>query len=273
MGNPARKRLARRSVTGNLARAAHANWGCGELMRRLLSIIRPLRGVLLFLMAVSYFGSLWGGALHFPHGYDWRRNVISNLLSPRDNPGWYWLPSLGVAVTGLCMLLLAIWMESELDDGETTLARRVRRPAFFTGIACLVLAALIVPQHQHLVMGLRHAHELLARTAAVGLGAGMLSACLSPLGDASRGDRARRLRILRTIWLGITTPPILGAIGSGLMVACTRFHLLGDGLAQFFHGTLFWYLAFWEWAGSASVFLFFASAVALLGRPPSGSTE
>ena len=61
-------------------------------MLRILTIVRRARLALLAALFVSYFGSLWVAALHFPHGYDWRGNVISNLLSPRDNPQWCWLP-------------------------------------------------------------------------------------------------------------------------------------------------------------------------------------
>jgi hypothetical protein len=39
---------------------------------------------------------------------------------------------------------------------------------------------------------------------------------------------------------------------------------LAAGPAGYFRGTVFWHLAFWEWMGSAAVFLFFASPVLLL---------
>jgi hypothetical protein len=34
--------------------------------------------------------------------------------------------------------------------------------------------------------------------------------------------------------------------------------------AAYFRGTVFWHLAFWEWTGSVTVFLFFAASVAML---------
>jgi len=219
--------------------------------------------LLLGLLFFSYFGSLWVGALYFPHGYDWRRNVISNLLSPRDNPGWYWAPSLGVAVAGLCMLGLAVWMERELGMGK---GGGVRRGAFLVGIGCLILSAIVVPQHAHLVMGMRHAHEVLARTAAVCLGMGMLCACRDVGRITGEGRRGRQLRILRVAWWVATVPPMAGAVGSGLVVGMTR--LLGSGAAAgyfgCFRGTVFWHLAFWEWMGSGAVFLFFASGAIIL---------
>jgi hypothetical protein len=220
-------------------------------MQRFANIARRMRWLLLAALFASYFGSLWAGALHFPHGYDWRRNVISNLLSPRDNPEWYWLPSIGVALAGIWMLLLGVWIECELGD-DGTVAGHARRAAFLMGIGCLVLSAIIVPQHTHRVMGLRHAHELLARSAAVCLGAGMLCAC----------QIGGQLRRLRTAWRIATVPPILGAIGSGLVVAAGR--LGGMGMAGYLKGTVFWHLAFWEWVGSVAVFIFFACPVAIL---------
>ncbi len=116
-------------------------------------------------------------------------------------------------------------------------------------------------------MGLRHAHELLARTSAVGLGMGMLCACQSAaLGGGALPERRKRLRALRIIWWAATAPPIAGAVASGLVVALAHFHILAAGPAAYLRGTVFWRLAFWEWAGSVGVFVFFAGAVAMLGR-------
>ena len=231
-----------------------------------------MRCALLAVLFASYFGSLWAASLHFPHGYDWRRNVISNLLSPRDNPAWYWLPSVGVAIAGLCMIPLALWIETQLADAASLrLARRLRRPAFLLGIGCLILAAIVVPRHTHPVLGMRHIHELLARTSAAGLGIGMLCACQSP-GPSAPGaaPQAKRLRLLRLLWRAATLPPILGAVGSGLVVALARLH--GNGAPACFRRTIFWHLAFWEWAGSVAVFLFFACPVLMLGREDAAMT-
>ena len=174
-----------------------------------------------------------------------------------------WRVASPVAVVAL--VLLGIWIESEL--GETGgLNWRVRRGAFLAGVGCLVVSALVAPQHVHTVMGLRHAHELLARTAAVCLGVGMLCACRDVGRITGEGRRGRQLRILRVAWWVATVPPMAGAVGSGLVVGMTR--LLGSGAAAgylgFFKGTVFWHLAFWEWMGSGAVFLFFASGAIIL---------
>jgi hypothetical protein len=225
-----------------------------------------VRWALLAALAISYFGSLWVGALHYPNGYDWKTNVISNLLSPRDNPHGYWLPSAGVALAAIWMAPLAIWIESELGEDGNAIARRVRRGAFLVGIVCLMLAAVVVPQHVHEVLGMRHAHEMLARTAAAALGLAMLGACK----EAGRetGTRAREFRTLRRLWQWTILPTLLGAIASGLVVGLNRWTGAGRIVSDYLRGTIFWHLAFWEWAGSIAVFLFFAWPVIVLRPTP-----
>ena len=257
------KRLARRSKVRKLAVSVPAA-GARQIMRRLFSCVTEGGGrfALLAALFASYFGSLSVGSLHFPHEYDWRRNVISNLLSPRDNPQWYWLPSAGVTLAGLCMLPLTGWIDAQLGDGESKLARRVRRPAFRIGIACLILSAVVAPQHVRTVMGIRHAHEAFARASAAGLGLGMLAACGSAGLEEGRGAKRK---LLRMVWRATTVAPIAGAISSGVIVGLSHLH--GVGPAGWLRGTLFWRLAFWEWMGSVAVFLFFASSVFMLGDP------
>lgn len=217
------------------------------------------RLLLLAALCASYFGAIWIAALHFPHAYDWRRNVISNLLSPRDNPGWYWLPSAGVALSGLCMLPLAAWIEQALGDGESKLARRLRRPAVLVGIVCLSLSAVVAPQHAQRIARMRHAHEALARTSALGLGIGMLCAC------RGRAGEDRRRMALRRTWRVIALPPVIVAALSGLVVASGHLHWLGPGAVGSLRATILWHLSFWEWVGSGVVFLFFAAGVGFLG--------
>jgi hypothetical protein len=234
--------------------------------------IRWVRWALLGLLFLSYFGTLWVAALHFPQGYDWRRNVISNLISPRDNPQWHWLPSIGIVVAGGCMLLLGLWIDGQLGARESGRAGKLARWSFVGGTLCLILSAIVVPQHVHPALGLRHAHELLARTSAVGLGLAMLFACAISIPHSAPHE----LRILRAIWRAVTLPPLLGAIGSGLMVAVTRlFHPGTKGVQALalFRDSIFWHLAFWEWTGSVAVFLFIASAVILLGGRNPGTAK
>src|SRR5947207_13626775 len=71
--------------------------------------------VLLALIFFSFFGTLTASAWMFPQNYDWRYRVISNLLSPRDNPNHYWLAASGVALTGLLMLPFAGLLRRDLE--------------------------------------------------------------------------------------------------------------------------------------------------------------
>jgi hypothetical protein len=50
---------------------------------------KPVLAVSLGLIFLSFFGTLGRSASMFPENYDWRYRVISNLLSPRDNPTHY----------------------------------------------------------------------------------------------------------------------------------------------------------------------------------------
>ncbi len=73
----------------------------------------------------------------FPKNYDWRYRVISNLLSPRDNPSHYWMAAGGLALTGLLMLPFAGYLRRHLGviaprtaniSAGTFTAGRVERP-------------------------------------------------------------------------------------------------------------------------------------------------
>src|SRR5438876_10117487 len=70
--------------------------------------------VLLGLIFFSFFGMLTASAWMFPKNYDWRYRVISNLLSPRDNPSHYWMAAGGLALTGLLMLPFAGYLRRHL---------------------------------------------------------------------------------------------------------------------------------------------------------------
>jgi hypothetical protein len=59
--------------------------------------------VLLALIFFSFFGMLTPSAWTFPQTYYWRYQVISNLLSPCDNPNHYWFAAYGLALAGFLM--------------------------------------------------------------------------------------------------------------------------------------------------------------------------
>src|ERR1700744_4966814 len=117
-----------------------------------------LRWVFLPLILLTYFGSLIVAAWFFPVPYDWRTRVISNLLSPRDNPHFYRVPSIGIAIAGLLMLPLARYFEQRLSPIARRLAGTGRW--FLTvAISLLICAAIVVPQHVKPIFGLTRLHE------------------------------------------------------------------------------------------------------------------
>jgi hypothetical protein len=71
-------------------------------------------GILLVLIFLSFFGTLTLTASMFPQNYDWRYRVISNLLSPRDNPDWYWIAAVGLGLSGVLMLPFAGYLGHSL---------------------------------------------------------------------------------------------------------------------------------------------------------------
>src|SRR5262245_2875654 len=65
---------------------------------------KSVLAMLLALIFLSFFGTLGLSASMFPENYDWRYRVISNLLSPRDNPNYRWLPACGISVAAVLIL-------------------------------------------------------------------------------------------------------------------------------------------------------------------------
>ena len=105
---------------------------------------KSILAVLLGLIFLSFFGTLAASAWMFPQNYDWRYRVISNLLSPRDNPGHYWLATIGLTLTALLMLPFAGHLQRHLEVASPRVAR-MSSGAFVTGIIALICACFIVP--------------------------------------------------------------------------------------------------------------------------------
>src|SRR6266436_9195411 len=75
---------------------------------------KAVLSALLALIFLAFFGTLVLSARMFPQNYDWRYRVISNLLSPRDNPSHFWMAAGGLALTGLLMLPFAGYLRRHL---------------------------------------------------------------------------------------------------------------------------------------------------------------
>src|SRR5437667_11673491 len=88
---------------------------------------KAVLSALLALIFLAFFGTLGLSAHMFPQNYDWRYRVISNLLSPRDNPGHYWLPACGIILAAVLMLPLAGYLHCNLEVASSRAALLSRR--------------------------------------------------------------------------------------------------------------------------------------------------
>ena len=225
---------------------------------------KSILAAFLGLIFLSFFGTLAVSACLFPQPYDWRRRVISNLLSPRDNPGHYWLATGGVALTGLFMLPFAGYLQRNLQLAAPKTAR-LSASAFLIGSITLICAALVAPQHQQPVFGTR-LHELLARSAAGLLIIGMLASCWC----AWRGRGVILPARLFWTWSLVTLMPLAGLVGSECLLLLAQ---MAPGMGKPIRGALrhsmFWHLGFWEWTGAVAAYAFLCAAVFLIPSPPS----
>jgi hypothetical protein len=217
--------------------------------------------ILLALIFVSFFGTLTVSAWLFPQSYDWRYRVISNLLSPRDNPAHYRLAASGVALTALLMLPFAGFLQRQFGATAPRMAG-VSAGTFTVGVVALICACLVVPQHTHDVLGLHRMHEFLGRSAAGFLAMGMLFSCWCAWKDRAKSSVTAALF---WIWLLVTLLPLAGVLLSECLLMLTRLELswatpIRDALRH----SVFWHLGFWEWTGAAAVFAFLSAAVLLM---------
>ena len=199
------------------------------------------------LMFVSYFGMLGLSVFLFPRNYDWRDVSISTLLYPRNNPEFHFFASIGIAVTGLLMIPFAGYINRRLRL-VSPVAANAGTIAFAGGIICLILAGLIVSHPLQGRSSVPRLHSILARTAALGIGVGMVvfDACaVRGYFNRATGKRLYR-RTLLVLWSLATLPAILAVV-------------LGPAIQA-----RVWHLGFWEWTGSAAAFLFLVCSVWLL---------
>ena len=222
---------------------------------------KAVLSTLLALIFLAFFGTLVLSARMFPRNYDWRYRVISNLLSPRDNPEHFWLPACGIILAAVLMLPFAGYLHRNLEITSPR-AARVSAGALIAGITTLICACLVVPQHAHDVLGIRRLHEFIARSAAGFIAIGMLSACWC----AWKGVRKNLLhRRLFWTWSLLTLLPLAGIFLSECLLVLARLNpAWAMPIRSVLRNSVFWHLGFWEWLGSAAVFVFLCAAVFLI---------
>jgi hypothetical protein len=238
------------------------NFFSGNLTRRTLLF------VLIPLIFLSYFGTLASAIFLSPIAYDWRYSVISHLISPRNNPEFHTVPSLGIAMTGLLIIPFAGYINRRLRVASR-LGANIGTVAFASGAIWLILAGLIVSESHHGTSSLPRPHEMCARTAALGIGTGLTVFCLCGLKGYFIQVKGKKLyqRKLLIFWIPLTLGPILGVVFTECLLRMERAHLLWSYPIDQLKNSLFWHLAFWEWIGSAAVFLFLLSTALFLPEP------
>jgi hypothetical protein len=246
--------------TGLPALGRLLNFFSGNLTRRtLLFVVIPL-------IFLSYFGTLAFAISWSPKVYDWRYSVISHLISPRSNPGFHIVPSLGIAITGLLIIPFAGYINRRLRVASR-LGANIGTVAFVNGAIWLILAGLIVSQGNHGNLSFPRLHEICARTAALGLGIGLLAFCSCALKGyfiPAKGKKLYQRRLLIS-WILLSLGPIFGIVFSeGLLLVMRAHWQWSYQVDHMLKTSLFWQLAFWEWTGSAAVFLFLLSSALFL---------
>jgi hypothetical protein len=222
--------------------------------------------VLIPVIAISYFGTLALAILLFPESYDWRYRVISSLISPRYNPAFHWIPSFGIALAGLSMIPFAGYIRRHLQPAAP-LTAGLGGGAFAAGTVALVLAGFIVSPHLHGPAGGLRIHEMLGRTAALGIGLGMVLFCWCLLKGQFLAPAEKRLYPLTLLgsWTLLALPPVVGlGLSEGLLLMARTQSIWSRAIYSGFRNSLAWHLGFWEWVGSAAVFLFLLSSALLL---------
>jgi len=218
----------------------------------------PPPKVLLVALALSFFGALLVAAAAFPAGYDWRHTVMSSLASPRENPKAFRIASYGMAASGFLLSLLAFYVRGSLQPHAPRWTAWARL-FFVLGGALLTISALITPGH-YAFFGLAKAHAKLAQAAGIAFSIGMalnLPAILRyPVQPAWVRGTALFL---------VVVPVSLYLVCRNILPTVEAF--ASSSVQQTIHGSILGSLAFWEWVGSVSVYLFVA-LVTLGYKPP-----
>lgn len=218
--------------------------------------------VLLPLSFLSIFGTLIIAAQDFPGDYDWKRQVISHLISPRYNPDGFILPSIGMALSAIFSLPVAGYISQRLRDVSPRLSHWVG-VGLGVGIFLVVTVTLpfntpSMPESVHWV------HEALARTGAVGVVGGMILCSVIGLLDRLSGRRMLDPRLVIS-WASLTLVPVVCGILAGILKFSRKAGFeWAIQLRQELKQTMLLQLAFWEWVGVIGFVFFMVISVLLL---------
>jgi hypothetical protein len=228
----------------------------GDIRRRtLLFVLFPL-------VVGSYFGVLALAVTLFPMAYDWRTMSISKLLYPQVNPQFHFVAAIGIAVTGLLMVPFAGYIHRRVR-AAFPVASAIATALFAVGCICLIFAGLVTSHPLHGRSAVPRLHELLARAAAIGVGVAIMMFDVCAIKGYFNPDMTtkRYPGSLIVSWNLLVLSAILVLVLRLVMFA--RFVSLRP-FYQAWRSSAAWHLGFWEWVGSAAVFLFLLCSAWLL---------
>ncbi len=208
---------------------------------------RRLPVLLLTAVALAYGGSLFYAARTYPSGYDLRHTVVSNLANPNDNPRPWRVAADGIAITGILIALLGLEVRRALRPLAPKWTAWVC--AFFVlGGMLLTVSALVQPGH-YALLSLPKAHAKIAQAASFVLGLGMI--CTLP----ALLRLPPRLALLRAVVVLVAVGPVILYLLCRIIFPLAEAYASPDQRAAI-HDSLFISLAFWEWIGAASTYIF-----------------
>jgi hypothetical protein len=205
--------------------------------------------LILALLGSCFFGSLIWSADHFPGGYDWRHTVMSSLSSPRDNPHGYRVACVGLALSGVFLLLFP----RRLDIHFRAFAPRLSLWAgrfLILGAIALFLAAVIVPGHYR-ILGIGRSHEHLAEIASVALCLALILYFVAML------RLPTSFRPVQILSLFVVVLPVTTLIVSRLALFYA-YQFSPVTVYRAIRSSLWSSLGLWEWIGALSLYCFLA---------------
>jgi hypothetical protein len=213
--------------------------------------------LLLFGLALAFFGSLLLAATLYPPGYNWRHTVMSSLASPRENPAAFQIAAYGMAASGVLLSLLGFFIHGSL---RAYAPKWTAWACFFfvLGGVLLTISALITPGH-HSLFGLAKAHAKMAQAAGVGFGLAMALNLPAILRLPARHAWVRTATIV------LVALPMTSYLLCRIFLPIIEDDVSPSAQLAIQHSVL-GSLAFWEWVGSVSVYLFAALLVLNIER-------
>jgi Protein of unknown function (DUF998) len=210
-------------------------------------------------LGLSLFGGLVLAAHFYPRPYDWRRDVMSSLASPRDNPQAYGIACAGLALGGIFLAPFAVLLRQRLAYFAPATTRWAGR-LLILGAVFLTLAALIVPGHYR-ILGIGRTHEHLAQIAGVALVVSMILYVRAALA------LPRPFALQRLVGLLLVAVPVTALVVSRLsLLAAGAF--ASPTVYRAIRSSLWNSLALWEWIGAIGIYLFLAMITFGLPKHP-----